>query len=312
MKLSLDALLVLDAIEREGSFALAAERLNRVPSALTYTVRKLEEDLDVLLFDRRGRKAELTVAGRDLLEQGRELLKAAGDLECRVKRVATGWETELRIAVDGVLPLSMLWPFVAEFQKAEQPTRLHFLHEILGGSWEAIRDRRADIVIGAPGEMLASGDFAAHLLGELNMLLAMAPTHPLAGLPEPLEDEQIRQHRIIAVADSSRHLPPRTLGILDGQETLTVPNLHSKISAQQAGLGIGFLPEHLLRPFLSDGSLVTRRCSKPKPASPMFLLHPKRLEGNAMKWWVKALKAPGWWQSVTQMQAAEYSAYVME
>ena len=76
MRLSLDALLVLDAIDRKGSFAAAAVELHRVPSAITYTVQKLEEDLDVLLFDRRGHRAKLTAAGRELLDEGRHLLRA--------------------------------------------------------------------------------------------------------------------------------------------------------------------------------------------------------------------------------------------
>ena len=50
MRLTLDALLVIDAIDRKGSFAAAAHELHRVPSAVTYSVQKLEEDLDVLLF----------------------------------------------------------------------------------------------------------------------------------------------------------------------------------------------------------------------------------------------------------------------
>ena len=55
MPLSLESLEVLDAIERKGSFAAAAHEMGKVPSALTYVVRKLEEDLDVLLFDQIGR-----------------------------------------------------------------------------------------------------------------------------------------------------------------------------------------------------------------------------------------------------------------
>lgn len=42
MRTSIEALLVLDAIERKGSFAAAAHELHRVPSALTYSVQKLE------------------------------------------------------------------------------------------------------------------------------------------------------------------------------------------------------------------------------------------------------------------------------
>ena len=50
--LTLEALRVMDAIDRRGSFAAAADELGRVPSALSYTMQKLEEELDVVLFDR--------------------------------------------------------------------------------------------------------------------------------------------------------------------------------------------------------------------------------------------------------------------
>ena len=97
MNLTLESLLILDMIDRKGSFAAAAVALDRVPSALTYSVRKLEDDLDVLLFDRRGHRAQLTPAGLQLLQEGRHLLLAASDLEQRVKRTATGRETELLV-----------------------------------------------------------------------------------------------------------------------------------------------------------------------------------------------------------------------
>src|SRR6202171_1100466 len=103
MKLSLEALQVLDAIDRKGSFAAAAEDLHRVPSAITYSVRQLEDGLGIELFDRRGHRAVLTDAGRELLAEGRRLLRAAADLECRVQQVAKGWESELRIAVDAIV-----------------------------------------------------------------------------------------------------------------------------------------------------------------------------------------------------------------
>ncbi|MEA1185867.1 LysR family transcriptional regulator, partial [Escherichia coli] len=47
--LTLEALRVMDAIDRRGSFAAAADELGRVPSALSYTMQKLEEELDVVL-----------------------------------------------------------------------------------------------------------------------------------------------------------------------------------------------------------------------------------------------------------------------
>src|SRR4029078_10885130 len=81
MRLSLDALAVLDAIDRRGSFAAAALELDHVPSAITYTVRRMEEDLDLLLFDRRGHRAQFTPAGRRLPAGAPILFAAAGGNE---------------------------------------------------------------------------------------------------------------------------------------------------------------------------------------------------------------------------------------
>ena len=69
---------MMDAIARTGSFAAAARELGKVPSALTYNVRQLEDALDVLLFDRSSRQAQLTAAGEELLDEGRRLLERDG------------------------------------------------------------------------------------------------------------------------------------------------------------------------------------------------------------------------------------------
>ena len=70
-KISLEALQVLDAIDRKGSFATAADDLHRVPSAVTYSVRQLESALGIEVFDRSGHRAVLTEAGLELLKEGR-------------------------------------------------------------------------------------------------------------------------------------------------------------------------------------------------------------------------------------------------
>src|SRR5947209_6325422 len=110
-----EALAMMDAIARSGSFAAAARLLGKVPSALTYNVRQLEDALDVLLFDRRSRQATLTAAGRELLDEGRHLLDQMEAVASRVKRIATGWETQLGIAVDDVVSRSTLLELCSDF-----------------------------------------------------------------------------------------------------------------------------------------------------------------------------------------------------
>ena len=70
-KVSLDSIRLLDAIERHGSFAAAAQELCVVTSAITHAVRNLESDLGLNLFDRSGRRARFTREGRLVLDKGR-------------------------------------------------------------------------------------------------------------------------------------------------------------------------------------------------------------------------------------------------
>lgn len=293
MRLTLDALQVLDAIERKGSFAAAAQALFRVPSAMTYTVQKLEQDLGVALFNRSGHRAKLTPAGEELLKEGRHLLRAASNLESRVKRVATGWEAELNIAYDDILPIGRLLPFVGEFYRQAAGTRLRLAAEVLGGCWDALVSGRADLVLAAPGDGPAGGGYATQLLGYLEWVFAVAPEHPLAALPEPLSREQILVHRAVAVADSSRSLPPRTMGLFSGQDVLTVAHIRAKLKAQEAGLGVGHLPLYLAQAPAAAGRLVIKQVEEAKPPLPLYIAWRSNQPGKALKWFLKRLAEPG-------------------
>ena len=299
MPLSLESLLVLDAIDRRGSFAGAAIELDHVPSAITYVVRKLEDQLDVLLFDRRGHRARLTPAGRLLLDEGRLLLAAADDVERRVQRVATGWESELRIAVDTLVPFARVLPLAAAFYaecrvRDAAHTRLRFSREVLGGTWDALAEGRADFVLGAPGDPPAGGGYRLRVMAEATMVFAVASSHPLASVPGPLTEAQISGFRGVIVADSSRRLPPRAVGVLAGQDTLTVPDMEAKLAAQVANLGCGSLPAFLAAPELAAGRLVVKAV---EPARPPVRLHAAWREarpGRALAWWIAAVGQSDW------------------
>ena len=296
MRVTLEFLIVIDAIERRGSFAAAAAELHRVPSAITYQVRKLEEDLGVRVFDRRGHRARLTAAGRELLEVGRALLERAGELERRVRRVATGWEPELRLAVDAMVPWPLIWPLCAAFYdecaRQQSDTRLALRREVLGGTWDALAEQRADLAVGASGDAPGPG-YRVRPLADVELVFAVAPTHALARVPEPIPTRTILAHRLIVAADSSRRLPPRTVGLFEAQDTLTVPDLDAKVAAQAAGLGCGFVPRHLARAELGSGRLVTRRVEEPLAPARLVLGWRAERPGRAQQWWIDALQRSG-------------------
>lgn len=292
--IDLDALQALDAIDRRGSFARAAAELDRVPSALTYLVRKLEDDLDVLLFDRRGHKAKLTAAGRELLDEGRHLLQAAADLRRRVQRVGNGWEVELRIALDTVLRAPPLLDLVADFYRQEPGTRIRLFGEVLSGTWEALLSGRADLAIGtfsnAPGATGMASGYQSQPLGEIELVFAVAPSHPLADAPEPITPETVRRHRAIAVGDSARDLPTVTIGLLGGQDVLTVPTMADKVAAQVAGLGCGNVPVRDAMPHIEAGRLVPKLLAESRAVGTLYYSWNTSNRGRAMQWFLERLR----------------------
>ena len=289
LKISIEALEVMDAIDRKGSFAAAADSLYRVPSALTYTVRKLEEDLGVTLFDRTGHRARLTDAGAELLNEGRNLLEATQLLESRVKRVATGVETNITIALSDLFNMHAIYQVLQNFYAQGFGTRVKITREVFGGSWDAIISGRADISIGAPGETPSGSGFSSQALGQIEFVFAVAPHHPLATLKTALDPKDIIKYRSVAAADSSRNLPPRTSGILTGQDVLTVSDMQEKLHAQMAGLGVGYLPKKLAEQYAQQGMLVIKTVTEPKPEV-MCQLAWRSKGGKAQLWLVKALQ----------------------
>lgn len=291
LRLSLEALQIIDTIARRGSFSAAGKELFRVPSTISYTVSKLEDDLGVQLFERFGPKVALTPAGEELLKEGRYLLKAAGDLECRVRRVASGWETEFAIGMDSMLsPIGLKEDIKAFYAVADQ-TRLRIVREALSGTWEALLDRRADLLIGAAGEGPSGGGYTAEPIGKISFVFTVSPAHPLAQVKPPLSKADLHAHHAVSVSDSARRLEARTVGLLFGQDTLSVPDMLTKYEFQVAGLGFGFLPEDCARSAIEKGLLVEKRVEEPKPDEAFYLAWRTGEEGAALKWWIDRVRA---------------------
>lgn len=149
--LSLDAIYVVDAVARLGSFSKAAAELHKVPSALSYTVNQLERELGIKLFERSKQHTRVTPAGEELLAEGRRLLQLAAAAERRLGRIADGWKTDLCIVIDSLLGTQRLFPALSGFYALGSSTRVRVAEESLEGCWEALVENRADLVIAGLG-----------------------------------------------------------------------------------------------------------------------------------------------------------------
>ncbi|MFA9594906.1 LysR substrate-binding domain-containing protein [Citrobacter telavivensis] len=291
MKPLLDVLIILDALEKEGSFAAASAKLYKTPSALSYTVHRLESDLNIQILDRSGHRARFTRTGQMLLEKGREVLHTVRELEKQAIKLHEGWENELVIGVDDTFPFSLLAPLIESFYQHHSVTRLKFINGVLGGSWDALTQGRADIIVGAMHEPPSSSDFSVARLGELEQVFAVAPHHPLAQEAEPLSRSTIKRYRAIVVGDSSSLSSASATQLLDDQEAITVFDFKTKLELQISGLGCGYLPRYLAQRFLESGALIEKKVVAQMLFEPVWMGWNEQTAGLASAWWRDAILA---------------------
>lgn len=285
--ITLDALEVLDAIDRKGSFAAAANALFRVPSAISYTVQKLEQDLEVVLFRKEGRRALLTPAGRVLLEQGREILQATERLAMTTKKTHSGWEPVFTIAIDSILAFDFIYPLIAQFYDIQPDIEINIYEEVLGGTQEALNSNCADLVIGVSAK--AAQDIHYQKIQQIEWIFAVAPNHELTKAALPLAQHTIEQYRFIVVRDSSIQQAPQSHRIFSKRPVLRVPSLAEKIHAQCLGLGVGFLPAHRIQHLLTQGRLIALPVENLIPTEALHLAWKISNEGKVLRWFIEQL-----------------------
>jgi DNA-binding transcriptional LysR family regulator len=287
--ITLDALEVLDAIDRKGSFAAAANELFRVPSAISYTVQKLEQDLDVTLFRKEGRKAVLTLAGKVLLEQGREILEAAERLAIAAKTTHSGWEPVFNIAIDSILNFDFIYPLIARFYEVQPAIEINIYEEVLGGAQEAITSNRADLVIGAGAEPKPSDGVKYQKIQQIEWIFTVAPGHELTKASLPLSQQLIEQHRFVVVRDSSRNQAPQSHRVFSKRPVLSVPSVTEKIHALCLGLGVGFLPAHRIQGLLEQGLLIALPVENTIPIETLHIAWKITNKGKVLRWFIEQL-----------------------
>ncbi|MEQ9394610.1 LysR family transcriptional regulator [Haliea sp.] len=256
--ITLDALQALDAIDRRGSFAKAAEELDKATSALSYVVQKLEEQLGVTLFQRQGRRSVLTPSGRLLLNEGRKILGATAYLADQVKELATGWEPRLRIGLESTLEREPLFQALGKLLQEQPNMEIDIQECVLSGGWEALEMDSIDLLVGAPAPVPLQKGFRALPIPPAEMVLVAAASHPLARLandPHTLA-EQLPHYRRIVTHDTAKHNVMRAAGLTTGKQVLYVQTMEQKIQAQLAGLGVGHLPCKFIQMYLESGALV--------------------------------------------------------
>nr|WP_277762237.1 LysR family transcriptional regulator [Vibrio parahaemolyticus] len=285
--ITLEALHILDAIDRRGSFAAAANELDRAPSSLSYQIQKLEQDLDINIFDRSGHKALFTEAGKLILERGRAILQASEKLVNDATLLANGWELDITVAFDGIIPISNFFQMVDALAEVSS-TRIRLQEEILAGSWESLNTGRADLLV-CPSLDTLPQEVKAEKIGKMSMIWVAATEHYVHKRSGEFNDSAREKYRIIAIADTAREQPALSINIIQKQPRLTVTNFTAKVEALTAGLGIGTLPRQIALPLIEKGVLKQIEGTEEQPMD-IILAWRRNTMGEAKSWCIQYLK----------------------
>ena len=285
---SKSSLEVIDTVARLGSFTAAAALLHKVPSAISYSVRQIEQELDVVLFRRLPRRVELTPAGEIFVTEARGLLRQMEEVKAQTRRAAQGWQTTLRLTLDNVVRLDSLKPLIESFYQTFDFAELQVNMEVFNGSWEAIAQERADIVIGATSAIPIGGHFEVRDMGLLDWAFVMSPSHPCA-LQGELSESFVCQFPAICLDDTSTELPKRHSGYFLSQRRLLLPNWYTALECLQNGMGVGYAPRHMVADLLHSGGLIERHLPEIQPVSRCCLVWRRTSNSKLIEWMVDNL-----------------------
>lgn len=292
MNFDVQDLILLDTIERSGSFSAAADKLLRTRSAITQHVQKLEEQVGFQIFDRSHYRPIFTPEGRLFLERGLPLLRNLERLKADIQHIKQGWESEFFIALDDVFDVDNLFFLLEEFREVAPSVTIHISREVLGGCWDSLLTNRASLAIGATGDPPPALPCGQSTLGTVDFVFAVAKDHPLTRCSGPITPEDLEPFPAVVVSDTSQLITKRSSGLMLHRQSLIVPTMDAKIKAQIRGLGVGFLPYPRIKPLLQTGELVALTLSPPTQRKAIFkIAWQTNANSPALAWFLEAFKS---------------------
>ena len=247
---NLEHLHVINTICAEGSFQKASEKLHKVRSAVSYSVKQVEAHYDIKIFNRETYRPELTAEGKILMIQIRRLLRHANEFETFVNQMKGDHETELKLGVSSIFPLDKITGLLTELKQEFPNTTIHLNIEVASGE-RMLLGEQVDIAI--YGSLGHDKTIDYKWINTLEMPLLISKKLPLNDINNVTETDLAVYPQVI-LKSSDRQSPDT--GIVDDALKWYVTDQHTKKNLITAGLGWGRLPYHLAEKEIKNKDLI--------------------------------------------------------
>ncbi|MQU07836.1 LysR family transcriptional regulator [Pseudomonas helleri] len=257
-------------LAEELHFTRAAERLHIEQPPLSRAIKELEEELDVILFDRDRRGTRLTAAGAAFLQDARRLFSVLEQARENAKAIASGLRGSLRIAVSDGAINPRLSAFLARCRAEEPEIEMRLTEVPLAEQLRGLRS--GDFLIGIAHTAEVGDGIVAKPIWRDPLVIAVparhellahkeVPLHELGGHPLVLCDPQVCEGYCRELA--------RLLGPLEHRQNVVehVASLDMMLTLVGAGYGVGFMaatkipasqrPDVVIRPLAMESAIIT-------------------------------------------------------
>jgi DNA-binding transcriptional LysR family regulator len=280
------------AVAEELHFGRAAERLRITQPPLSFQIRSLERELGVQLFVR-GRRVELTEAGRALIEKAREAIEAADAAARAAQQASLMTDGRLRVGYPAMGMYELPPLGLRTFQERFPNVGVETVVAATGAHLEALRSKQLDVAFVRHG-VLDRETMQFRTLRAESLVLAAPEDHPLARLAvvpvKLLAGEPIILFPHVAEPLLYRYLVTDVLGRsrVAPSVVLEATTLESTCSAVAAQLGVAFVAEPLTRVLAVPG-VVYRPLAAPPPLSKLGVAWRQDATSNAVRWFLEVL-----------------------
>jgi len=257
VNITLQQVKTLDAVVKEGSIQAAAEFLNKTHPSVIALLNKLEQNLQLRLFDRSGYRLRLTDEGEAFYKQSQQLLKEMETLEEQAALLREGEEAELNIVIGDLTPIPEAMQILRNFSLQYPSTRLNFLFENLNGPNEKLLHGEADLIIHHINQSDPRYEYRPFC--EVDIVPVAAPGFVQAQNIQELSFADLKGQTQCIIRDTSTIEEKHNFFILENNPHITVGDQRTKKEIIVQSMAWGHMPRFLVEQELQDGSLISLR-----------------------------------------------------
>ena len=266
--MTFEQVLVFHKVVELGSFKMAATELHKTQPAISFSIKKLEEEIGAELFDRSGYRPELTQHGKVFFERSQRAVLGMNELESLSRSFHERKEPELRITVDGVSPLPKLLKMFKEFGDQFPNTKLDIAFEALSECERHILSKEAQIGL-------------THFITQRE-LLDVIPVMEVEMVPvmnaELYAEKNLKYEEQLLTIDQivigDKNKSKSSFGLLEGGKRWRLTDANLKREIIFAGLGWGHMPAHYVEREIREKKLIVLNFEN---------VHPRTLDVNLIR-----------------------------